>query len=57
MRLRRGFYPGRNRRQTQERAAMSALDMLIGALRREAAKRITDKTLGRCPKPRKGLAP
>jgi PncC family amidohydrolase len=38
MRLRRGFYPGRARRQIQERAVASALDMLIGALRREAAK-------------------
>jgi PncC family amidohydrolase len=38
MRLRRGFYPGRGRRQTQERAVISALGMLIGALRHEAAK-------------------
>jgi PncC family amidohydrolase len=38
MRLRRGFYPGRNRHQTQERAVMSALDMLTRAMRHEAAK-------------------
>ncbi|MDR1579930.1 MAG: CinA family protein [Synergistaceae bacterium] len=38
MRLRHGFYPGRKRRQTQERAVVSALDMLIAALRYEAAK-------------------
>jgi nicotinamide-nucleotide amidase len=38
VRLRRGFYPGRNRRQTRKRAAVSALDMLLGALRYEAAK-------------------
>ncbi|MDR1133492.1 MAG: CinA family protein [Synergistaceae bacterium] len=37
-RLRRGYYPGRSRRQTQERAAVSALGMLIVALRYEAAK-------------------
>jgi PncC family amidohydrolase len=40
MRLRHGFYPGRKRRQTQERAVMSALGMLIVALRHEAAKTI-----------------
>ncbi|MDR0764541.1 MAG: CinA family protein [Synergistaceae bacterium] len=39
-RLRRGFYPGRGRRQTRERAVVSALGMLIVALRREAAKTI-----------------
>ena len=38
LRLRHGFYPYRRRRQTQERAVMSALDMLIVALRYEAAK-------------------
>jgi PncC family amidohydrolase len=38
MRLRHGFYPGRDRRRTRERAAASALSMLICALRREAAK-------------------
>jgi PncC family amidohydrolase len=38
VRLRHGFYPGRGRRQTQERAVMSALGMLIVALRYEVAK-------------------
>jgi PncC family amidohydrolase len=39
MRVRHGFYPGRKRRQTQERAVVSALGMLIVALRHEAAKK------------------
>ena len=42
MRLRHGFYPGRNRRQTQERAVVSALGMQIVALRHEEAKKTID---------------
>ncbi|MDR1511057.1 MAG: nicotinamide-nucleotide amidohydrolase family protein [Synergistaceae bacterium] len=35
IRLKRGYYPGRNRRAVRERAAFSALVMLIGGLRYE----------------------
>ena len=38
MRLRHGFYPRRKRWQIQERASISALGMLIIALRHESAK-------------------
>lgn len=33
LRLRRGFYPGRSRRDTQQRAVISALELLLRALK------------------------